>query len=174
MDNRKYNIAKDSISISQFVSQYLNIDTNCKNLRHQGLKSLNSPLVVGVSNEYANKNPELVKKGILLIVLDSRKNKGTYINPIKLRELINKELVDEEIKEISKIRIYNLLEISHYYKKYMEAIRRQEEIEKFYSIIESLNKTDVIDDIKKQEKMFEKLYMIENNSGGKVYDKCKR
>lgn len=73
MDNRKYDIAKDSISIGQFVCQYLDIKADCRNLKHQGLKSFGSPLVVGVSNKYADKNPDLVKKGILIIVLDCKK-----------------------------------------------------------------------------------------------------
>ena len=79
MDNRKYDRSKDCISIGQFVHQYLGINDenlNCSNLKHCGLKSFASPMIIGISNNYADKNPDLVKNGTLLIVLDCKQNRG--------------------------------------------------------------------------------------------------
>ena len=165
MSSKKYEIGKDCISIEQFVSQYLGIDTNCSNLRHIGLRSFESPLVIGVSNEYANKNPELVKKGIILIVLDCKKDKGTYINPIKLKSLLIRDLELEELKEIQKIRIHNLEEVAKYYQEYNRALKTKEELDNFYKLIESLNKTENIDKIRRQEEMFANLYGAQTKKG---------
>lgn len=159
MSERKYDISRDSISIGQFVSQYLEIDADCSNLRHMGLRSFNSPLVVGVSNDYANKNPELVKKGFLIIVLDCKRHKGTYINPIKLKELMDRDIVLDELKEIENIRINNLQDIQKYYQKYTIALQRLRELENFYQLLESFNKTDAVEKIKKQSQLFDRLYM---------------
>lgn len=157
MDNRKYDVSKDSINIGQFVNQYLGIDADCSNLKHAGLKSFDSPFVIGVSNDYADKNPELVKKGILLIVIDCRKNKGTYINPHRLQELLEKDIVEEEIRELEKIGISNLNEISNYYRKYEEAMYRQSKLQKFYGLLENLHKEKNVEQIRRQQELFDQL-----------------
>lgn len=159
MDKRKYDIAKDSISIEQFVHQYLGIEqVDCSGLRHVGLKSFESPLVIGVSNNYANKNPELVKTGVLLIVLDCRKNKGTYFNPLLLQELLDKENVEENLKQLQQIRIQDLQEIASFYIRYQETIERYQQLENFYRILEDLNKEQNIEKVKQHQKFFDRLH----------------
>lgn len=157
MDNRKYDMTKDSISIGQFVSQYLEINVDCTNLKHKGLKSFDSPFVIGVSNSYADKNPELVKKGFLLLVLDCKKNKGTYINPIALRSLLDKELVEDELRELQKIRTHNFEEMNDFFQKYMEVAQMQEQLERFYGIMKELRKESSLEKIKRQQKLFKGL-----------------
>lgn len=167
MDNRKYDISKDSISIGQFVNQYLEIDADCSNLKHIGLRSFCSPLVIGVSNTYADKNPELVKRGFLLIVLDCKKNKGTYINPIKLRELIDKDLIEDELNELEKIRISNLEELSIHYTKYMKILEQYMRLENFYNIVKELNKSDNIELIKMQQGLIDSAMRKEESKNDK-------
>ena len=111
---------EDSITIGRFVNDYLNIDGDCERLYHSGLKDLNSDYVMGVDNNYANKNPELVKQGYLLLVVDARGKRGTYVNPFYLEELLNRDEVDKEFKSISKLRINDIEKLAEYYNKYME------------------------------------------------------
>ncbi len=160
MDNRKYDRSKDCISIGQFVHQYLGINDenlNCSNLKHCGLKSFASPMIIGISNNYADKNPDLVKNGTLLIVLDCKQNRGTYFNPLKLQELLEKDLVEEEIKELEKIGTNNFEEIKDYYLKYSDAIYRQSQLQEFYCLLEELHKEKNIEEIKRQQAMFDQL-----------------
>ena len=58
---------EDAITLNDFVNNFLMIKSDASNLYHSGLKDLSCPYVVGVSNDFANKNPELVKQGYLLI-----------------------------------------------------------------------------------------------------------
>lgn len=74
------------------------------------------------------------------------------------------QLAEKEVEEIRKIKINNLKEISSYYKRYMKALERKEELDHFYFLVESLNKTSNIDQIRKQNDLFEKLYKTEYNS----------
>ena len=104
MKDKKYDSVKDAISIRTFLSQYLGIESSCIKLRHCDLKGFHSPLVVGVSNEYADKNPDLVKEGFLIIVLDCKNNRGTYINPRFLKTLVASKDIRERIEELESIK----------------------------------------------------------------------
>ena len=84
------------IPMKTFVNEYLGVQHNCKNLWHSGLKNLGSMWVFGVDNNYANLHPERVYDRDLLIVIDSRGNRGTYVNPLKLRELLNTDFNENQ------------------------------------------------------------------------------
>ena len=100
---------QDTITINQFVNDFLEIPVDSKNLYHSGLKELGSSYVIGVDNTFANKNPELVYHQFLLIVLDAKYNRGTYINPRYLRKLLEKDNLEKEFKLFNKIRLNDLL-----------------------------------------------------------------
>ena len=160
-DNKKYNnkspfTAEDAISINEFVNNFLNIPTNANKLLHCGLKDLQSPYVVGVSNDFANKNPELVKNGYLILVIDYHNNRGTYMNPFYLKSLVTKSQAETDFNWISKQRINDFKELDEYYKKYSEAKTRVENNEKFYKLVEELRKTRKLNNITR----------FENESGG--------
>ena len=82
----------------------INYDT----LWHRGLKELQSPFVIGVDNDYANKNPDKVYGGELLLVIDARGNRGTYVNPEYIRQLIASEDIEFQLKKLRKTGITNL------------------------------------------------------------------
>ena len=106
MKDKKFDKVKDAITIKKFLSQYLNINSSCIKLRHCDLKEFESPLVVTVSNDYADKNPDLVKEGFLVLVLDSRKDKATYINPSCLRNLVIAKDIKRQINEIDNTKVH--------------------------------------------------------------------
>ena len=93
---------EDCISISRYVQEYLGIPGNCSKLYHSGLKELGCEFVMGVDNNFANKNPELVHQGYLLLVMDAKHNRGTYINPFYLKKLLHKDDVEKELKTFTK------------------------------------------------------------------------
>ena len=88
----------------------INYDT----LWHHGLKEIGSPLVFGVSNEYANDNPDKVYGGELLLVIDAKGNRGTYVNPIFIQKLIESEDIEEELAKLRKTGIHQLDELEDY------------------------------------------------------------
>lgn len=126
---------EDTITISRFVNEFLGLQADCSNLYHSGLKDLNISLVVGVDNNFANKNPEYVKSGLLLLVIDAKGNRGTYINPKKLHEFFEKEEIDEEFKVFMKQRISDIRKVSDYYAKYNELKEKIELNESFYRFL---------------------------------------
>lgn len=129
---------EDAISINDFVNNFLNIHADAKKLYHCGLKQLNCPYVIGVSNDFANKNPEYVKLGFLLIVIDANNNRGTYLNPIYLNQILYIEELREELKKNNS-------------KEYIILKSRLDTNEKFYKILETQKKLQKIKLIRKYE-----------------------
>ena len=96
---------EDTISISRFANEYLEITGNCSNLYHSGLKDLGCKYLVGVDNNFANKNPELVYKGYLLLVVDAHHDRGTYINPYYIKEFLKNSNIEKEYNIFIKQRV---------------------------------------------------------------------
>lgn len=137
----------DTISIGKFVNCYLGIDADCRNLRHMGLKSLESPYEVGISNAYADKNPEYVKNGMILLVLDSRGDRASYINPVVLKKLASGE-EDNLQKIIRTSKIHSFNELSEFHKA-MQVLMNQLEIIDIYSeFISDVGKEEAVQKIK--------------------------
>lgn len=157
LDDKRKSINKspftkeDTITINEFVNNYLGISSDATKLYHSGLKDLQSPYVVGVSNEFANKNQKLVKNGFLLLVMDARNNRGTYINPYHLKLLLTKEENEKEYKCIQKQRISDLAKLEEYLQKYQELKIRVETNEHFYKYLEQVRKTKKLEELKKYE-----------------------
>jgi hypothetical protein len=129
-----------AISIKDYVENYLGIATipsveivertkykkgkrvstkkttrvNYDTLWHHGLKEIGSPLVIGVDNEYANKNPDKVYGGELLLVIDAKGNRGTYVNPAFIRQLIESEDIELELKKLRRTGVKQLEDLEEY------------------------------------------------------------
>ena len=133
----------------------INYDT----LWHHGLKEIGSPLVIGVDNEYANKNPDKVYSGELLLVIDSKGNRGTYVNPTFIRQLIESENVEHELKKLRKTGVHQLDELEEYIracvdlqvkldaaekqtKKTLEVLKDTHKMKKFKELKKELKKND--------------------------------
>ena len=93
----------DAIMIGDFVNNYLDIEGDCSNLWLSGLKDLNSPFLFGVSNDFANENVKLVRNRTLLLVIDGKGHRGTYVNPNLIKNILDFDYEDyEKQKEIEK------------------------------------------------------------------------
>ncbi|MCR4581240.1 MAG: hypothetical protein K5666_01870 [Bacilli bacterium] len=108
------------IPISDFVNYYLGITGNCKNLWHSGLKDLGSIYLFGVDNNFANKHPDKVYTGELLLVVDARGNVGTYINPNLIKNLIESEDAQVELRHLRKTGVQTLALAGEYIQKCIE------------------------------------------------------
>lgn len=152
-NDKKFDKVNDTISIDKFVCNYLGAyDVDCRKLRHVGLKSFGNPYVVGVSNEFARKNPEYVKTGKILLVLDYRGDLGSYINPELLRKLTDTEAIEDTKRILQSARIYNLGELSEYFAKMSVLFKNLETIETYQQLISDVGKEDVVENIKKMRK----------------------
>ena len=168
-----------SISINDFVSLYLGIDftpgtvertkiyyakdetgkrrankvtttkTSYKTLWHQGLKDIGSPFVFGVSNEYANKNPDKVYDGELLLVVDSKGNRGTYINPKYLQALMYNDELKKKLAELRRTGISDLELLADYME---ECARLQAQIDINRKVEKMLKETHKIQKFKELKK----------------------
>ena len=146
---------EDTITINDYVNNFLNIKSDASNLMHCGLKDLKCPYVVGISNDFANKNPELVKQGFLLIVTDCRRKRGTYINPVYLRKILEKSDVEREFELFSRQRLHDLEKITSYYSEYLLLKEKVEVNQTFYNLLEEQNKVKKLNAIRKYEEMGE-------------------
>ena len=131
----------DTIPIGKFVNEYLGIQGNCSNLWHSGLKELESDLLFGVDNNFANKNPEAVRSGFLLLVIDARNNRGTYINPRYLENLLNQgDDLNKAYDALRRKRINDLQKLADYYTQYVELSELININERFYKVLEDTHK----------------------------------
>ena len=99
---------ENTIPIGQFANEYLKMDGDCSNLYHSSLKEFGNKYLIGVDNNFANKNPELVYQGYLLIVLDAKHHRGTYVNPMYLKKLLDQKNLKKEFKLFNRKRVSDL------------------------------------------------------------------
>lgn len=156
----------EGISIKEFVNCYLGAEHNCENLRHQGLKSFNNPYVVGVSNDFALKYPEYVSRQDLIIVIDSHKNPGTYINPENIQKLVELEICKEELKLLENVSCHSFTNINNLYSIWMDLINRINYLEsmhgRIYELLFLAEKGRLLRDIRRHAKKEAKLRFISN------------
>ena len=131
---------EDSISMTKFVTAFLGYQMDCKTLYHSGLRELNLEYVIGVDNNFANKNPEYVKRGFLLIVIDGKNNRGTYLNPVYIRQYLAKDDVESVYNAFHRLQQIEFEKIQTYYEKYREAQIAYEELKKFTEILKETHK----------------------------------
>jgi len=141
---------EDSITIDRYVNEFLGIQGDCSNLLHCGLKDLECEYVMGVDNNFANKNPELVHTGYLLLVIDSHNKRGTYINPRYLREYISND-ADKELKSFYKKRVQDLKKLDILYNEYQLLVEQVKNNEKFYKLIVDTHKRRQLNQLEMRE-----------------------
>ena len=110
-----------AISMTEYLNRYLKMNMSglCANtLTHKNLKYLtrDNPLVVGIYNGYVDID-EIIKKDYLL-VYDCFGNIGSYLNPDRLRDLTELEIVSKQFGIVRKSRICALKDLGEFYKKY--------------------------------------------------------
>jgi hypothetical protein len=113
-------------------------------LWHSGLKDMNIPYAITVSNEYADENPEKVANGELLIVTDGRGNMGTYINPTYLMELVDKERIQEELEKIEKLRcsgVHELSALADYMEYFVQGVSLQSRMTELQAKLDRTSET---------------------------------
>lgn len=161
---------QNTITICEFVSEYLETEHDCSNLKHMGLKSFNNPYVIGVSNDFAIKNMEYVLRNEILIVVDSHNNPAAYINPFLLKQIETMEQLKYMLNILGKIRLHSLENIKKLYEEYNRINKKMTVIQNNYltgnEILCKLNKRYVLSEIKeyiKQTTEYEILFE-ENNA----------
>ena len=128
---------EDEISINDFVNKYLRIKGNFKKFRHFELKNLNCPYVIGVANELADNDPELVTdKKYLLIVIDANGNRGTYLNPVLAHEFFEYDLSVAK-KRLNKRTFNHFENFSHEYELYKN---EYESYQEFFDFVKKIKK----------------------------------
>lgn len=149
-----------TITIREFVNNYLGINHDCENLRHIGLKSFKSPYIIGVSNDFAIKNNEFVLRNEILIVVDSYGNPAAYINPNILKQITTMEELKNTINILEKIRLNSLLGIKSLYDQYDFINKQINQLSLFYlngnELLRKLNKKEILIEIKKYVKQVSK------------------
>jgi len=150
----------DAITIHSFLKNYLHTRTNgdmeltLTTLKYLGLTS---GYVMGVHDNFAKNNPELVDQGFLLLVKDPNHNRGTYINPQYIDKLLNKDILDIKLKKFSNPQTINLEDLSDYYDEYQELLKEKENNEITYDVIKKTHK------VKKFEKLKEVIEKSDKN-----------
>ena len=130
----------DAISITKFVTTFLGYQMDCSNLYHCGLRELGLDNVIGVDNNFANKNIEYVKKGFLIIVIDAKGKRGTYLNPVYIQKYLEKDDVEDLYNAFHKLQAIELKKINDYYEKFRQAKIAYEEIERFTQLLKETHK----------------------------------
>lgn len=123
-------------------------------LYHMGLKKLSIPYVKGVSHEYANQHPEYVLQGYLVLVEDNKGKKATYLNPIMIKEYVNREATFEEYKKVCEKEYTTREEMDALHSKYLCIKAKVERINQMHMILYETHTLRYVNSIKeKSEKV---------------------
>ncbi len=145
MKNRKnldiFDKRKDTVSITDFVTHYLNDGKliDCKKLTHRDLKSFNNPYVVTVSYEFAATNRELILVNKIILVIDRYNNIAPYVNPDELRKLEKLNSINEQIKELKKVRINQLAKLIDLWGPMQILLYEKRQIELILNLLQEIN-----------------------------------
>ena len=160
---KNHKLEHDEISMSRFISEYIGADVDCRNLYHRGLRSLESPLIIGVSNDICDKCPDLIATGVLLKVKDARGHLGTYINPqliVDYAESVENREKYEQILKTLKIREFSKLNIL--YEQCCELEKAINKLDSYMGFIRMISKTDQ-EEVVKQKKIKRNADILRRN-----------
>lgn len=162
-DNNNYKYDnEDAISIGKYISYFLGLEIyNTSKITHAELKKFQSPYVVTVDNEFADQHPDRVKRGELLIVIDGRGNRGTYINPNSIKQFLNHGDISQAIRTFQKKGIQDLEELDKYWSK---CILIQSELDTNQSFLELLMETNKMKRINEIKEYMDLVESIENSN----------
>ena len=161
MKKKKYRVDTDIdiVSIAYVVNEYLGVNHSCNNLRHCGLKQLNSPFIIGVANDIAYRNIDLVRDKEIIIVRDTKGDLGSYINPTLIKSLMRIYEIEDMMRKLEKTRVVGLENLEQFYqnvtKKLQLLYEEKDLLEKMYGhqdIITLLDKGEIIRDLYEQIK----------------------
>lgn len=142
-----------TISINEFVNYYLGSKHNCQNLKHKGLKSFENPYVVGISNEFAIKNPDCITRNEIVVVIDAYGNPGTYINPELLKNIQNMEEYKRILNIWKNVHIHDFEDIQTLYSEFSKIMSKINALEEQYinscDLLNLLQKKSILREIKK-------------------------
>lgn len=145
-----------TIPIKDFVYYYLGTKHDCTNLKHKGLKSFGNPYVVGVSNDFALKNPDCVIRNEIIVVVDSYGCPGAYINPELLKKLETMEEQKQLLTLFNKIKIHDFSCLQEYFNEFISINRTILSLEKTYvdtcDLLNTIEKKYVINRIRNYAK----------------------
>lgn len=151
----------NTITIHEFLKNYLHAHTNPEfdkmTLPTLKLLGYKSGFVMGVHENFAKNNPELLEQGFLLLVKDPEHHRAIYINPYFIYKLLEDEEIDLELKKFSNPKSINFEEISNYYNEYQKLLWDKEDNEITYNIIRRTHKE------RKFVKLKELIEMGDNN-----------
>ena len=140
------------ISISDFVNYYLGAEHDCTALKHQGLKSFKNPYVVGVSNNFALKNPDCVMRNEILVVIDAFGNPGTYINPKLLKNVETMEEYKFLLGLLHKIKLHSFENANNLAYLHKSILLHIEGLEKSYidscDLLKTLSKENLLEEMR--------------------------
>ncbi len=149
----------NTITIYSFLRDYLHtrttgeLDMTLTTLKYLGLPS---SYVMGVHENFAKNNPELVHQGFLVMVKDPNHNRGTYINPIFIENLLNSEKLEIKLQKFSSLRNATLDDLSDYFDEYQNLLEEKENNEKTYDIIKKTHKQKKFIKLKEIKEMSDK------------------
>lgn len=128
----------DGISMKDFVEYYLGTKHECTKLKHQGLKSFDNPYVIGISNDFALKNPDYIIRNELIVVIDDYGNPGTYINPDNIKKIIELEQNKEKLRILTGIDCHSFEEAALLYDVWSKINEDIIRLEKLYGGIREI------------------------------------
>lgn len=123
---------ENTITIREFVNDYLGTEHECNNLKHKGLKSFKNPYVIGIPNDFAVKNPDCISRNEILVVLDTYGNPGAYLNPDLVKNLEKMEEYKYVLAFLKKVRITNLENLQQLYDQFTKTVEKIDELEEIY------------------------------------------
>ena len=152
--------SEDTITIYSFLRNYLHtrtsgdMDLTLTTLKYLGFAS---NYVMGVHDNFAKNNPELVHQGYLLMVKDPNRNRATYINPLFIDKLLRDDELKVKLQKFSSTKTIDLENLIDYYEEYQELLKEKEENKTTYDVIKKTHK------VKKFEKLKEIIGKSDNN-----------